>query len=234
VSALADGYANQYFCPVTRASEVIATRWTPIIIRNLLLGASTFSELQEGAPGIPRSLLTERLKQLELAKVIERHPKPNGRGWTYELTQTGRDLEPVVHALGGWGQKWIEANPLKPDPGVTLWAICKSMDSERLPEDRITVRVIFRDSRKRRFWLLVQKPEAEVCLKPPGYDEDLIVTSDTESLARFHMGELQLGTAMRAGRIQIEGPRHLIREFAGWGGVSPFAAVRPAYATTAA
>jgi hypothetical protein len=117
---------------------------------------------------------------------------------------------------------------------VTLWAICKSMNEKRLPEHRVTIRVVFRDARKRRFWLLVQRPEAEVCLKPPGYDEDLIVTSDTESLARFHMGELPLGRAMRAGKIEIEGPRDLVREFAGWGGVSPFAAVQPAYSPQAA
>jgi DNA-binding HxlR family transcriptional regulator len=222
-----DGY-GQYFCPITRAAEIFATRWTPIIVRNLLLGCTTFSEIREGAPGIPRSLLTERLRQLELAGVVERRPKPTGRGWLYELTDTGRELEPVCEALGEWGTRWIEASPTKLDPGVLLWAVCKSMDRDRLPEGRVVVQVTFRDVPKRRYWLLVQRPEPEVCRKPPGYDEDLTVTSDTESLARWHMGYLSLGQAMHARLLTIEGPRHLVREFSHWGGITPFAAIEPA------
>jgi DNA-binding HxlR family transcriptional regulator len=218
---------GQYFCPITRASEIFATRWTPIIIRNLLLGCSTFSEIQEGAPGIPRSLLTERLKQLEYAGIVERRPKPTGRGSLYEMTDLGRDLQSVCEALGNWGARWLDATPAPLDPGVLLWAICKNMDRDELPEERVTIRVIFRDAPKARYWLLVQRPEPEVCLKPPGFDEDLIVTSDTEWLAKWFMGRLSLGQAMHAGVIAIEGPRRLIREFSTWGGVSHFASVEP-------
>ncbi len=71
---MGDGY-GQYFCPITRATEIFAARWTPIIVRNLLLGCQTFGELQAAAPGIPRSLLTERLRQLELAGIITRRPR---------------------------------------------------------------------------------------------------------------------------------------------------------------
>lgn len=228
---MGDGY-GQYFCPITRAAEIFATRWTPIIVRNLLLGCSTFSEIQQGAPGIPRSLLTERLHQLEHAGIVERHPKPNGRGWLYELTPAGRDLEPVCEALGTWGARWLDAAPAQLDPGVLLWAICKSMTPERLPSERVVVRVNFRDAPKQRFWLLVQRPEPEVCRKPPGFDEDLIVTSDTEWLAKWHMGRVSLGNAMQARLITIEGPRRLVREFSRWGGPTPFASVTPARTDT--
>lgn len=218
---------GQYFCPITRASEILATRWTPIIIRNLLLGCTTFSEIQAGAPGIPRSLLTERLRQLEHAKIIERRPKPTGRGSLYEMTDLGRDLGSVLEALGNWGAKWLDATPMPLDPGILLWAICKSMDRDRLPEERVVIRMIFRDAPKARFWLLIQPPEPEVCLKPPGFDEDLIITCDTESLAKWFMGRLPLGQAMHARLITIEGSRQLIREFSKWGGVSHFASVEP-------
>ena len=223
---MAAGY-GQYFCPITRGAEIFATRWTPIIVRNLLLGCSTFSELQVAAPGIPRSLLTERLRQLELAGVLERRPKPSGRGSIYELTQAGRDLAPVCQALGTWGQKWLEASPQKLDPGVLLWAISKSMNSDRLPDERVVVQFEFsdQDQPKRRYWLLVQRPEPEVCRKPPGFDEDLLVKTTTESLAKWRMGEISLGQAMRAGSIRVDGPRHLVSEFSNWGGVTPFASV---------
>lgn len=223
------GPYGQYFCPITRASEIFATRWTPIIVRNLLLGASTFSEIRDGAPGIPRSLLSERLRQLELAGIVERRPKPKGRGHLYELTPSGRELEGVCEALGIWGSRWLDAAVAPLDPTVLLWAICKSMNRDRMPEERVCVRFEFRDSPKRRYWLLVQRPEPEVCTNPPGFDEDLLVTADIETLAKWYMGRLSLGQAMHSGRIAVEGPRHLVRELSGWGGQSPFATVEPVH-----
>ena len=221
-----DAY-GQYFCPISRGAEIFATRWTPVIVRNLLLGAATFSDIQAGAPGIPRSLLSDRLRQLELAGVVERRPKPAGRGWLYELTPTGRDLMPVCEALGTWGAKWLEAVPAEVDPAVVLWAICKSMRRDRLPEDRVVVQVKLTDRPKERFWLLVQRPVPEVCTKPPGFDDDLVVESDTASLARWHMGEVSLGQAMHGHAMTVTGPRHLVRELANWGGPSMFAGVKP-------
>lgn len=215
---------GQYFCPITRASEIIATRWTPIVVRNLLQGCTTFSEIREAAPGIPRSLLTERLRQLEFAGVIERRPKPEGQGWLYVLTDRGRDLGSVCDALGAWGQRWLEANPTPLDPGVLLWAICRSMDREQLPEQRVVVRVTFHDVPRRHYWMLVQRPEPEVCRKSPGCNEDLLVSTDTQALATWHMGKISLGKAIRAGAIEFSGPRRLVREFSTWGGVTQFAA----------
>jgi DNA-binding HxlR family transcriptional regulator len=219
---------GQYFCPITRAAEIFATRWTPIIVRNLLLGCSTFSEIQEGAPGIPRSLLTERLRQLEHYGIVERRPKPAGRGWVYELTAAGRQLDSVCDALGTWGARWLEAAPATLDPGVLLWAICKSLTPARLPEERVVVRVVLRDAPRQRFWLLIQRPEPELCRKPPGFPEDLVLVSDTESLAKWHMGRISLGDAMHARLIALEGPSRLVRDFSRWGGTTPFASVAPA------
>jgi len=228
---------GQYFCPIARGAEIFATRRTPIIVRNLLLGCSTLSEIQAGAPGMPRSLLSQRMRQLESLGVVRRRAKPSGRGWFYELTPAGRELESVCDALGTWGAKWLEAVPVPLDPGVLLWAFCKSIGPERIPAGRVVVRVHFRDAPKHRFWLLIEPPRPEVCIKPPGYDEDLILTSDTESLAKWHMGRISLGHAMRSGLIAIDGPGHLVREFAKLGGLGRFAAVaaaRPDRATAAA
>ncbi len=218
---------NQYFCPVSRAAEILATRWTPIIVRNLILGCTTFSEIQRGAPGIPRSLLTERLRQLEGVGIVERRPKPNGRGSLYELTETGRELSSVIDALGIWGQRYLEATPAPLDPAVLLWAICGAIDRDKIPDGRVVVRFALHDDQKHRYWLLVQQPEPEVCIKPPGFDDDLVVTSDTEWLAKWYMGEVSLGQAMHARRITVEGPRHLVRQFSKWSGVSKFASLQP-------
>ena len=62
------------YCPIARAAEILAERWTPLILRNLLLGSTTFSQIADGAPGIPRSLLTSRLRELERVGVVEARP----------------------------------------------------------------------------------------------------------------------------------------------------------------
>jgi DNA-binding HxlR family transcriptional regulator len=207
------------YCPIARGAEVFATRWTPVIVRNLLLGCRTFGELRDGAPGIPRSVLSERLRQLEHHGIVRRRENPRGRGWIYEPTEAGEQLRAVCDALGGWGARWIELGPQHLDPYYSLWAMTRGMKSVELPEERVNTRFELPDMprTRRRFWLLVQGQEPEICVKPPGFDEDLVVTTDAEWLARWVLGQTSLGRGIKAGRVEVEGPRQLIRLLRQWG-----------------
>ena len=109
------------YCPIARGAEIFAERWTPLIIRNLYLGCGSFSEVLEGAPGLSRTLLSQRLKQLERLGIVESAPKPDGRGHHYELTSAGHDLFTVCQSLGEWGARWLEIAPENLDPFVALW-----------------------------------------------------------------------------------------------------------------
>ena len=124
------------YCPIARGAEIFATRWTPIIVRNLLLGCRTFGELAAGAPGIPRALLSERLRQLEVHGIVRRRPNPRGRGWLYEPTQACVDLRPVCDALGTWGATWVEIAPEHLDPYMSLWGMRRGIGRLPLPERR--------------------------------------------------------------------------------------------------
>ena len=108
------------YCPIARAAEILAVRWTPLILRNLLLGSTTFGQIADGAPGIPRSLLASRLRELERAGVVESRPNERGRGSRYGLTKAGEDLGGVMLAMGSWGERWLELAPEHLDPGVVL------------------------------------------------------------------------------------------------------------------
>jgi hypothetical protein len=163
-------------------------------------------------------------------RVVERRPSGNGRGYLYSLTDAGRELREVCWTLGTWGARWLEVAPEHLDAGVVLWSMCRLIEVERLPERRLTVRFDLSDGPRRRFWIVAQKPEAEVCVRDPGFDDDLVVRTTSEWLANWHMGKITLGNAMRSGAIQIEGRRSAIREFASWGGHSAFAHVKPAHA----
>lgn len=209
------------YCPVARATEILAMRWTPIIVRNLLLGCETFGELMDGAPGISRTLLRGRLELLERYGVVER------RGRRYLLTEAGRELESVVDALGTWGARWLEVAPEHFDAHTVLWSLCRLTDPDDLPGRRLVIRFELSDGPKRRVWVVLCPPDSEVCVKPPGYDEDLVVATSSEWLAKWHMGRISLGQAMHAGLISVDGPRELVQTLSTLG-LSRFAGVAPA------
>jgi len=212
------------YCPVARATEILAMRWTPIIVRNLLLGCETFGELMDGAPGISRTLLSRRLELLEQYGVVERRPGPR-----YVLTEAGRELESVVDALGTWGARWLEAAPEHFDAHTVLWSLCRLADPDDLPARRLVIRFDLSDGPKRRVWVVLCPPDSEVCVKPPGFDEDLVVTTTSEWLAKWHMGRISLGQAMHAGLISVQGPSELVHTLSTLG-LSRFADVEPARA----
>jgi DNA-binding HxlR family transcriptional regulator len=212
------------YCPIARAAEIFAERWTPVILRNLMMGCDTFGELQAGAPGIPRSLLSKRLRLLERDGLVAREPAV--RGHTYRLTRSGQELGDICVQLGIWGKRWLETRPEHRDPYLVMWFWSKMLDRTQLPKRRITVRFDLTDgSKPDRFWVLLSPEETEVCLRSPGFDDDLVITATTEWLVRWHSGEVTLAAARRAGGITFAGAPSLVRGFARWSVLSPFADV---------
>jgi DNA-binding HxlR family transcriptional regulator len=212
------GTYRQY-CPIARASEIMAERWTPLVVRNLMLGAHTFNDLARGVPAMSRSLLAKRLAELEHAGVVLSRPKENGHGSTYELTEAGADLTAVILALGQWGERWIEVTTAHADPGFALWAWCRAqLDRSKLPAGRVIVAFTFPDETpaNRYYWLLVEHGDAEVCYSDPGGDPDLHIEAESMAFVEWHRGTLSWSSALRAGRIKIVGPRQLGRSVGTW------------------
>ncbi len=216
------------YCPIARGAEIFAERWTPLIVRNLHLGCGGFGEILEGAPGLSRTLLSLRLRQLEDAGIVASEAKPDGRGRRYELTPAGRDLFTVCQALGVWGAHWLEIAPEHLDPFVALWSMCNALRRDKLPERRVVVRFDFVGRQRReRYWLLIERGDAEICKKRPGFNEDLWITADAEAFVKWHAGQLSWADATRSGRIELVGPTRLVRAFPTWNARSAFAHVTP-------
>src|SRR5262249_27665889 len=196
------------------ATETLGDRGTLLIVRGMLGGASGFNELQRGLPGISRSVLTDRMRALERAEVIERRTGPKGRTLEYRLTPAGRDLEPVVQAIGEWGATWsfTEPRPEELDPYLLIVWMARHVDRQRLPPDRTVVQFDFRDP-KQRYWMVLEPSEASVCLHHPGFDVDLKVSVDTTALYRVYLGRAELAGATRAGQLTMSGSRTLQRGF---------------------
>jgi DNA-binding HxlR family transcriptional regulator len=200
-----------------------------VIVRNLYLGCESFTEIHEGAPGLSRTLLSQRLKQLERLGIVQSAAKPHGRGRRYQLTIAGQDLFRVCASLGEWGARWLEVAPEHLDPFVALWSMCNALRTERLPERRVVVRFEFTGwQRPERYWLLLEQADTEICKEDPGFDEDLFVTAEAEAFVKWHLGRLTWAEATRSGRIQLHGPTSLVRAFPTWNKRSMFAHVKPA------
>ena len=220
------GYGQ--YCPIAKGAEIFAERWTPLIVRNIHVGAHSFGEIAAGCPRISTTLLTQRLHTLERAGVVTRRANPRGRGGLYYLTPAGQELVDVALQLGTWGARWLELAPQDYDPFVVLWAWKMHAVLERLPQPRVVIAFNLVDRPKEKFWLLLQQPEAELCVKHPGYEEDLVITTDSRTLTLVHLGRLSAREAERAGKWRIEGVPALVRELPTWGGFhSIFADVQP-------
>ena len=208
------------YCPISRASELLAERWTIIILRNILVGCQTFNEIADGAPGLSRGLLSKRLRELERAGVIEIRPKPDGPGSIYEPSQAGRELAELMLALQKWGERWAELKPEHAHPGVVLWAwVSFWLDRDRLPDRRTLVRFEYPrlSGPAPRGWLLIERGDAEVCVKHPGGEEQLVVViNDPAAFARWHMGEIEWSAALRSRAIEVSGSRALARALPTW------------------
>ena len=228
------GYGQ--FCPVAVASEIFAERWTPLILRELFGGSRRFNELRSGMPLISRTLLAQRLRELESAGVIESSPLPAGRGREYHLTKAGEEFRQVVEHLGAWGQRHAAQQfaPENLDPALLVWAMHRRIDLSRLPAPRVVVRLEFRGVparclQMRTSWLVLERSGADVCVKDPGFDVDLVLRADVGPLARVYTGHLSFADGVRAGGIKLEGPRALVQEFPRWLQQSHFAeALKPA------
>lgn len=216
------------YCPIARTSELFAERWTPILIRNLLAGCKTFGELMDGAPGISRALLAQRLDVLEQHGIITKARTDSGRvRCFYALTDKGRELKAVTDAMGAWGARWLEVEPHHTDPVYVLWATSKLVDPALVPKGGLVVRFDLADRPTEHFWMLLDQP-SEVCSTYPGRPEDLIVHTDSATIAHWHLRHLTYEQASRAGQIRIDGARRCAAAFIRCIRPSPFAHIQPA------
>ncbi len=212
------------YCPIARTAEILAERWTPLVVRNLMFGADTFSAISRGVPSMSRSMLVTRLRELERAGIVTREPRQGGTGGRYLLTEAGRDLAGVLETMAGWGERWVQVGPEHTDPGFALWAWCTAqLNRDALPAGRVVVAFTFVDQPPgdRRYWLLVENGDAQVCYTDPGGEPDVYVEAQTRAFLDWHRGLLPWSRALRAQRITVSGDRAIARALPTWNALAP-------------
>jgi DNA-binding HxlR family transcriptional regulator len=213
------------YCPVALASAVFADRWTPLIVRELILGSRRFNDIDRGLPGISRTLLQQRLRHLERKGVLDRVPATGGRGHEYVLTAAGKDLEGVVMAIGEWAVRWMfaEPQPREVDPVTLTWWLSRRLAHDQLPGQRVVIEFDYTGEGATRIWLILDRGEPSVCTDHPGFAADIMVTTDAVSLMRVFSGIITFPQAIAAGVVTVSGDRRLTRALPKWFLWSPFA-----------
>lgn len=198
------GYGQ--YCPVTRAVEVLGERWSLLILRDMILGTTRFNDLARGNPGLSRSLLSKRLRQLERAGIVDHLDD------RYVLTPAGRDLEPLVMGLGQWGAKWQFDDPREEelDAELLMWWVHERLDLSGLPDRRFVIEFRFLDE-PRRFWIVSDTRGTSVCHADPGFDVDVQVETHLSTMYQVWLGRIDLRAAMRDGRVALHGAPALVR-----------------------
>ncbi len=225
-----EGYGQ--YCPLAKGAEVFAERWTPLILRELLRGTTTFNDLHRGVPRMSRSLLTRRLKKLQACGVLHRRQH---RGSThYELTAAGHELGAVVTQLGTWAQRWYRStfSGTELDVGVLMWDIRCTVAANVLPGRRTVVQFLFTDlpAGAASWWLVNENSDVELCPVDPGDDPALQIRTTLRTMTRIWMGDLALGAEQRGGHLAVLGPQALRRLLDGWLRLSPYASIGAARA----
>jgi len=217
------------FCPVAMAAEVLCTRWTVVVLREMIAGSTRFNDLRRGVPRMSPALLSQRLKQLEDAGVVHR---TRVRGapdiYEYQLTKAGRELQPLIEGFGVWGQRWVEtkATLRNLDPQLLMWDMRRNLDPTPMPERHSTIQFIYPEVAQPHgtWWLLVAPgSQVDLCSVDPGFDVDLCVHSDLKTMTAIWMGLDTVRDAVRHRRIRFEGSKQLATTMQSWLGLSPFA-----------
>ena len=212
----ANGYGQ--FCPMARTLEVVGERWTLLVVRELLSGSTGFNQIRRGIPGIAKDTLSKRLRQLCNAGLIDQHRE--GTTTSYSLTDAGLALAPVLVELARWSTAW-DRRGLQPehlDPNVLLWDIQRRVDFDAVPTQRTVIEFALTDRPvgDRTMWLVINDGTAELCTTDGGFNAEITVTSTTETLSRWWLGELAWASGVRSGDIVVAASTEHRRSLPNW------------------
>lgn len=221
---IGSGEASLYgqFCPVAMAAELLATRWTLVILGEMLSGSTRFNEIRHGVPRMSSALLSKRLRELERAGVLTH------RNGDYVLTPSGRDLAPIVQGLGRWALQWVDSDCSLSNLDVRLlmWNMRRNLRPDPMPNRRVTIEFKFPELPydESRYWLIVAPSQpVDLCSLDPGHETDLLVTSNLRAMTSAWMGMSHFQAELRAGHIELDGDPHLLATFTQWIGQSGLA-----------
>ena len=206
------------YCPVAMATEILGERWTLLIVRDLLSGIKHFNDLERGLPGISRGLLSDRLRRLETAGVLEKISHGKGNKTDYQLTAAGVELHEVIDALMIWGARWAFDEPTEEqlDPVLLMWWMRNRIQKDRLPDEQVVIEFNFIQRKSETYWLILKPEDVSVCVTYPGFTPDVFVTAKLSVFFQVWLGRINFDQAIASDSIQLDANQKYISAFPNW------------------
>jgi|RhiMethySRZTD1v2_1073278.scaffolds.fasta_scaffold250149_2 DNA-binding HxlR family transcriptional regulator len=218
------------FCPVSKTAEVLGEKWALLIVRELVLGATRFSQIQRAIPRMSPTILNKRLAELQTHGVIVRKRIPQQKGFEYHLTESGRELYPLILQMAQWGMRWARSTMTDDELDVELLMadVQRRLDPSKLPGGRTVLKFNYTDLRDfAEWWIKISGGNVELCLDDPGGEVDVYFTTTLRTMTEVWMGDVSLRKAQADGRLRIVGASTLLRRIGSWFPLYLYADIRP-------
>lgn len=219
------------FCPIAKATEILGDKWSLLIIRELLMGGNRFNVLQRGLGSISPTILTKRLNELCDHRLVVKHRIAGQKGYEYYLTESGKELLPVIEQLGSWGMRWARKGMPEEDldPALLMLYLERSIIPDKLIGTQSVIRFQFTDLNEYQYWwLVVQDGQVDTCIKDPGKEVDIYFTTDLRTMIEVWVGDVSYRKAVADDRLKVVGPKALSRDISTWIRPSLFDGIEPA------
>lgn len=207
------------FCPIAKSSEILGDPWSILIVRELLLGSTRFSQLQRGLPRISPTVLNTRLKQLEVGGVILKRRLKGQRGHEYRLTPAGRELSPIIEALAVWGMRWARDEMEEEDLDVTflMFDVQRNIVTDELPDGENVLCFQYPDlDQFSKWWLICNGRDIDICYEDPGKEVDFYASSCSKDMIGVWMGDIPLSKALDDSLLKVMGEPLIVKRFRKW------------------
>ncbi len=219
-------YDYREYCPVAKGAQLLCERWTVLIVRELLMGATRFNQLRRFLPRISPTLLKSRLSMLEDEGIVVRVRTRERDGFMYQLTSAGQELLPVVAELGHWAARW-QYDKFKDDE-VNVDAMMRDLEftlkPAQMPGPRTILRIIFEGEPDDAHWhVVVDGDHVDACDEDRGLEVDVYLCATPRAFADILLGKLSLQQALTETSLKATGSGPHIESIARWFGLSPHA-----------
>jgi len=199
------------FCPLSMAAEILCTRWTMLVFREMVFGSTSFNDISRGVPRMSRTLLSKRLKELTKFRLVNRVESLTSNHTKYVLTPAGKALSSVVFSMADWGQEWLEVELALEDidSDHLLWGIRRKAQTHPSLPNPFIVEFVLTDQPKKqqKSWLIFEGDQVDLCIIDRDFDVDVQIAATAAALAKVWMGWADFHQEVKAGNLVLSGAK---------------------------
>ncbi len=217
-------------CPAVKAADMIGDRWVLLLMREMFMGATRYKDFQKALPRISPSVLSNRLKQMEMNGMIIKKTGAGEKTSEYRLTRCGRELAPLIDQMSKWGLRWARRRIADEDmdAGSFMWDFHRTVKTTELPDGETVISVNLTDvAEHAKWWLVCNGDTVDLCTDNPGKEIDLYMSGPLPAFAEVWMGDIGPQEAISDECLTVTGSPHLTGTANAWFPQSRYASVRP-------